>query len=205
MLILVPTELEAAPLRDLGLRMEIIGMGPVEAAVSAYEIFQQEKSQVAFLAGLAGAYPESGLSVGDLVLAIEEAFGDLAICYPERLGTFGKKLPVKNRLSLRSPYLEKAVCILEENEFHPEVGPLVTVCCATRDPERALLFGRRYAALAENMEGFGVALAAEKAGVTLIELRTISNLLEKPEDPWETERALSALKEALRCLSKNWR
>ena len=205
MLVLIPTELEAKPLRELGLRIEIVGLGPVEAALSAYEVFQQEKPRVAVLAGIAGGYPESGLAVGDPVLASEEAFGDLAICYPERLGTFSQKFPVKNRLSLRSPYLEKAACILGENGFHPQVGPLVTVCCATRDPERALLFGRRYAALAENMEGFGVALAAEKVGVALIELRTISNFLEKPEDPWETERALSILKEALRCLSKNWR
>jgi len=204
MLILVPTELEASPLRDLGLRLEIVGMGPVEAAVSAYEVFQTQKPRVALLAGLAGAYPEKGLSAGDLVLATEEAFGDLAICFPERPRAFHQRLPVKNRLSLRSPYLEKVVAMLEEGGLCPEVGPLVTVCCATRDPARALIFGRRYAALAENMEGFGVAFSAQKLGVTLIELRAISNLLEKPEDPWETEKALSALKEALRCLSKNW-
>ncbi len=205
MLILVPTELESSPFKDLGLSVEIVGMGPVESALSAYEIFKSRSPRVAFLAGLAGAYPERELACGDLVLATEEIFGDLAVCYPERVVPFSQELPVCNRVSPRSPYLEKVICLLEEGGISLEAGSLVTVCCASRDPDRSLLFGRRYEALAENMEGFGVGLAAQRTGVYLIEIRAISNLLEKPEDPWEVDKALGALKEAFECLKKSWK
>ncbi|QJA06492.1 futalosine hydrolase [Thermosulfurimonas marina] len=205
MLLLVPTETEASPLREAGIPLEIVGFGPVESALRAAEILSRQRPELAVLAGLAGAYPERGLAPGDLVVATEEVFGDLALCFPEGLRPLSRKLPQRERLSLRGPWLEKAITILEKEGQEVEAGPLVTVCCASRDVARARLLALRHRALAENMEGFGVALAAERAGVPLLELRAISNLLEKPEDPWEIEKALYALKEALLCLWRNLR
>jgi len=202
MLLLVPTEMEAAPLKEAGLSLEIVGFGPVEAALKAAEILARRRPKLAVLAGLAGAYPERDLAVGDLVLATEEVFGDLALCFPEGLRPLSRKLPRRERLSLRGPWQEKALALLEKGGLPVEAGPLVTVCCASRDVARARLLALRHGALAENMEGFGVALAAEGLGIPLLELRAISNLLERPEEPWETERALEVLKEALLCLWK---
>ncbi len=205
MLVLVPTELEAEPLKGLAFDLRVIGFGPVEAALSALEILSKVRPPVVFLSGIAGAYPETGLSPGDLVVATEEIFGDLALCFPGHLGVFGKHLPVTNRVHLGSPWLERALNLLEERGLPFEAGPMVTVCCATRDPDRGRLLQRRHQALAENMEGFAVARAARRLGIPLVEIRAVSNLLERPEDPWETEKALSSLKEALLWLSKNFK
>ncbi len=199
MLILVPTELEAQPLKARGLEVHVVGMGPVEAGLSALEILKKNTGTLVLLAGLAGAYPRSGLVPGDLVLASEEIFGDLAICGPF-IRPFARGLPVRNRIPLRSPYLEKAQVLLESLEEGVRVGPMVTVCCATRTRERAEILEIRHGALAENMEGFAVARAAEKCGATLIEVRSVSNLLADPEAPWEKEKALESLAEALVCL-----
>ncbi|RUM89685.1 MAG: futalosine hydrolase [Thermodesulfatator sp.] len=205
MLILVPTELEAAPLREVGLMVEIVGLGPVESALNAAEVLARKRPRLAILAGLAGAYPQRGLSPGELVLATEESFGDLARCFPEVLRPLPPHLPRREKVDLRGPWLEKVLALLERHEYPVEIGPLVTVCCATRDVSRARLLALRHRALAENMEGFGVGLAAERMGVPLVELRAISNLLEEPEEPWEAEKALKVLREALLCLQTNWR
>ena len=199
MLVLVPTEQEAAPLREAFPALEVIGVGPVEAALRTSEILRERQPSLILLCGLAGAYPATPLSLGDLVLASEEIFGDLGLCFPVPPG-FAP--PVEFRVSLRGPWLEKIQACLSEEGLEAAYGPLVTVCCTSRDPERARLLGHRYAALAENMEGFAVARAARKAGVPLVELRAVSNLLENPEAPWDTRKALQTLQEALRCLAR---
>ncbi len=200
MLILVPTEIEAKPLKEAGIKVTIVGFGPVEAAINAYRILQGQKGPV-FLVGLGGAYPKSGLKPGDLALANKEVFGDFGICRQNFENVF-LNFPVHQVCHLNHPFVEKIAFLLEREGFTIETGTFVTVCCATRDPERGLRFALRYSAIVENMEGFAVAMAAHFLGLPLIELRVISNLIHEPERPWEIEKALNQLKEALLCLKK---
>ena len=201
MLVLVPTEIEARPLRRLGLSIEIVGFGPVEAALNAYRLLQGRKAPV-FLVGLGGAYPGSGLKPGDLALATEEIYGDLAVCQEHLLRDFAPGLPVKKVCPLVHPLAEKAALLLEEAGFDLELGPFVTVSCATRDPFRGEILAFRYSAIVENMEGFAVARVAQEMDLPLIELRAVSNLIEDPGRPWEIDKALKRLGEALRCLRR---
>ena len=200
--LLVPTEIEARILRELGLFPRVIGMGPVEAALTAYKALEEASGPVV-LAGIGGAYPGSGLEVGDLALATCEYFGDFGACYERFTKDFAGHLPARKECSLRGPLLEKAALLLEEGGFGPACGPFVTVCCATRDPERGRVFALRHqGALIENMEGFAVARAAESLGLPLLELRAVSNLIAEPERPWEIEKALWRLGKALLFLQK---
>ena len=201
MLVLVPTETEAAPLRKLSLTLKIIGVGTVEAALSTLKILKTQRPGLAFLCGLAGAYPASGLTFGDVVLATEEIFGDLGLCFPKV--TF--KPSIEYRISLRNPWLEKVQALLFKTGLEVAYGPMVTVCCTSREPKRAQLLSRRYAALAENMEGFAVARAAREVGVALVEIRAISNLLGGPEVVWDREKAFKALQETLACLNRTFK
>ncbi len=196
MLILVPTVLEAEPLKRAGLAVDVIGFGPVEAALGALRALKDVQAPV-FLVGIGGAYPQTNLFPGQLVLATEEHFGDLAACYSGVEGPVGLGLQVPRSCDLRNPLLEKVYWLLRERGFPVESGPFVTVCCATKDQARASRLGLRYAALVENMEGFAVARVAQERGVPLIELRAVSNLLARPDDPWQVEGALKTLKEAL--------
>ena len=200
-LILVPTELEARPLREMGLEVEVIGMGPIEAAVNSYKLLTREDPDLVLLVGVGGAYPESGLGLGDLAVASGEFFGDFGICYRLIEGDFVQTLDVQKEQKFNHPLLEKALSILEEGGFEVAFGPFVTVCCATRDPLRAQTLATRYrGALVENMEGFAVARVALEVGVVFFELRSISNLVDDPERPWEIEKALLNLGEALKWL-----
>nr|WP_093715621.1 futalosine hydrolase [Actinacidiphila alni] len=74
-------------------------------------------------------------------------------------------------------------------------GPLLTVSTVTGSAERtAELTGRHPHAVAEAMEGFGVAEAAAACGVPCLEIRTVSNTVgPRDRDAWRIGDALAAL------------
>jgi futalosine hydrolase len=58
-------------------------------------------------------------------------------------------------------------------------------------------------AIAEGMEGYGVAIAAQQAGVPFAELRTISNIIgPRDRESWQIGDALSALTKAAAMLAR---
>lgn len=204
-LVLVPSALEAKILSDLPLELYLTGVGPVEAAISAYEIFFEKRPSLAFLTGFAGAYPKSDLEVGNVIVATCEKFVDLGRKYETHLAPLPEHLSALNYCSLNHAYTEKLIYLLEVNGFSPQVGPLATVCSASFDAKRAKFIERKFQVLAENMEGFGVALSAKKFKVYLLEVRVISNLLKEPEKKWRIEKASQVLREVWKCIVQNWK
>ncbi len=81
-------------------------------------------------------------------------------------------------------------------------GTVLTASTVTGSAEHArVLTDRHPGALAEAMEGFGVAEAAAAHGVPVLEVRAVSNPV-GPRDraAWQIGRALAALEEAFRAL-----
>ncbi|AWL86947.1 futalosine nucleosidase [Streptomyces sp. TSRI0445] len=74
-------------------------------------------------------------------------------------------------------------------------GPVLTVSTVTGSAERAgALLAAHPGALAEAMEGFGVAEAAARAGVPVLEVRAVSNAVgPRDRDAWRIGDALAAL------------
>ena len=82
-------------------------------------------------------------------------------------------------------------------------GPVLSVSTVTGTAARAAALRTRYPdAVAEGMEGFGVAVAAAAAGIPFAELRTISNPI-GPRDraAWRIPDALAALAAAATALA----
>ena len=76
-----------------------------------------------------------------------------------------------------------------------------TTVTGTADRAAALL-ARHPEAVAEAMEGFGVAAAASRAGTAFAELRTISNPVgPRDRDSWRLTEALAALEAAAGALA----
>ncbi len=202
---LVPSNLEAEFLKDLPLDLYIIGVGPVDAALSAYEIFLEKKPNIAFLTGFAGAYPQSEMQVGDVVVGTCEKFVDFGRKYETHITPLPENIPTWDYCPLTHIFTEKMIYFLEINGFNPNGGPLGTVCSATYDRKRAYFIGEKFQVLAENMEGFGVARAARRLKVFLLEIRVISNLLDQPEREWEIEKAGKVLREVWECIVRDWK
>ncbi len=203
--VLVPSEFEADALKGLNLDLNIVGFGPVESALFSYQILLTEKPKIAFLTGWAGAYPETELAVGDVVVATQEVFADFGRKYKTHYASFPENFKVCNTLSLSHAFTEKAINLLEEANFKVTAGIFATVCASTYDVDRAYFIREKYNAIAENMEGFGVAKACEKLNVYLVEIRVISNLLSQPEVDWDKKKASEVLKEVWKCIIKDWK
>jgi futalosine hydrolase len=140
--------------------------------------------------GVAGAYPGSGLAVGDLALATEEVYADTGVLAPEgwlsteaiglalaRVGgrEYGNAFPL-------DPGLVRAALRVVEEAAWREPRPLIA---AGRCLTSSLVTGRaadagalagRWHALAESMEGAAAAHVCALHGVPFLEVRGISNL-----------------------------
>lgn len=203
-LILVASSIEYDYLKDLSKEIFQIGCGIVEAGLGSFEILSKNPCcKLVVLAGIGGAYPGSGLLPGDIALAYREIWVD----FGRRYKTHYTDLPTGvtscsiEKLSLR--YTEKAFSVLLEKGFRVEAGNFATVCACSYDKKIAEFFFKRFEVIVENMEGFAVARVCQKLGIPLIEVRAISNIIAENRAFWKVDKALKALKEALRCLLKN--
>ncbi len=214
MLIVYATREEAEHLRQKALGREVwrgrerlfgsgwrgleLGVGKANAAatLAAYLETHPEEERV-LLIGIAGAYPGSGLTAGELVLAGEEIQADL--------GTASGLEP------LGFPAVEVAG---QRYYNHFPADPIWTAELLTRwrlEPrtfltrdrvsesrEEAAELARRWGAVVENMEGAAVAQTALLFGVAWAELRAISNEAGvRDKDRWDFAGALSAIARAL--------
>jgi len=201
--VIVATEHEAELLRPLGLHVHVSGIGPVSAALTTQEVIWSDHPDLLVSAGIGGAYPGSGLAPGDVVIASEmiyaglgardgDAFLDLeALGFPLLPGTFN-----------RFPAWEGARAWAER--AGAAYGPVLTLETVTGDAATAAaLTARHPGALAEGMEGAGVAHAARRAGLPAVEVRGVSNAV-GPRDraAWRIPEALKAVRNALRQLPK---
>jgi len=148
-------------------------------------------------AGIAGGFADRA-EVGSTVLASRSVAADLGADSPDgflSLATLGfgqSTMDVdKEMLTRMRSALPAAV-----------VGDVLTVATVTGTAEgAAAILARWPGAVAEAMEGFGVATAAAQEGVAFAELRTISNPI-GPRDraSWRIRDALAALTQAASAL-----
>ncbi|MFF8536740.1 futalosine hydrolase [Streptomyces sp. SAS_267] len=143
-------------------------------------------------AGIAGGF-QPGAPVGSLVVADDIVAADLGAEAPEGF------LPVTElgfgTVSHRPPesLVREAAAVTAGH-----VGTVLTVSTVTGSAARAAeLRARHPRALAEAMEGFGVAEAAAAHGVPVLEIRAVSNPV-GPRDraTWRIGDALTALTDA---------
>jgi futalosine hydrolase len=181
-----------------------VGVGPAAAAAGTARLLTRAAAtgtryRAVLSAGIGGGFgPRIG--VGGTALATRSVAADLGADSPagflslDELGFGTASYDADTALLVALRYaLPEAVA-----------GPVLTVSMTTGTAAGTAEITRRYPdAVAEAMEGFGVAVAAAGAGVAFAEIRTISNLI-GPRDrgAWRIGRALAALTEAGRALGK---
>ena len=199
-LILIPSQLEYNALEDLfkklGFEVEKCGVGVVHSAIQSYKILKKYKPEIVILTGLAGGYPEKGLCIGDIIIASKEIWADAG---KKEKGSYNKlsdELEMITEITVSKDIL---------NFFHMpkeitiKIGAMCTVCACSYEEQRAIDFSKKYNALAENMEGFGVALSAKELGIPFAEVRAISNLLGDCNNFWDIEKAFKNLSFFWKC------
>src|SRR5688572_30741664 len=197
LLLCVATDLEAGVLREWlphapHTRMVRMGVGPVNAAHAVTVAILQDKPAAIVVCGVGGAYPSSGLRVGDVVSADVECYGDLGAASPAGF------LDMK---ALGFPVIESPTLY---NDLPMQLFPtdrhlkFVTVSTCTGTDAAARAIEARTAGAVENMEGAAVAHVAHLYRIPVGEVRGISNIVtDRDTKAWRLKDAAVAAQEAL--------
>lgn len=159
------------------------GVGPVNAA---YAAATQEASSIV-VCGVGGAYPGSGLDLGDVACAESEHYADLGVEGEYDMRALGFEVAAGhfNRLPLSLYPAER------------RVGFVTSATCTATD-ERAAELARRTGGAIESMEGAAVVHVALLRGLPVGEVRGVSNLAGKRDRAsWRLKEAARAAQEAL--------
>jgi len=198
LLLCVATPLEGAILQhrfgaDATTRVIVMGVGPVNAAHAVTLVLAGDTPGAIMVCGVGGAYPSSGLRVGDVVCADSECYGDLGAASPSGF------LDMK---ALGFPVVTSPVALF--NDLPMQVFPsdrrakfvTMTTCTGTAAAARAIEL--RTGGAVENMEGAAVAHVAHLHGVPVGEVRGISNIVtDRDTSTWRLKEAAAAAQEAV--------
>ncbi|MCX6382189.1 MAG: hypothetical protein NT023_22385 [Armatimonadetes bacterium] len=124
--------------------------------------------------GIAGAYPNSGLQIGDVVMGTSEVYGDVGFELPEP----PYFQTIADSRFAGSLYAEPFPLERFEEWITPTLywGRGVTVNTCTGSERIGLLRESGFQASFETMEGAAVAQVARQFGIPVCEIRAISNI-----------------------------
>lgn len=185
----------------------VTGVGPVAAALRAGELLERHPAAVGIVnLGICGSF-DPRAALGSVCVASAEVWPEYGVhCTDGAEEPFGFQMlqdfplcPV-NRLTL-DPSAAACAMGLRLPEGWPR-GASLTVAGVSGDPQRAALLLARHDAATENMEGFGLALAAHRKGIAFLEVRTVSNPVGvRDKARWNFRLALDALESVLPTLT----
>ena len=186
LLLVAATEGEMAPVRKaLGQKNDIVylvtGVGPLETTLhlTRFLVRNGKKISKVMNIGVAGAYIDSGPQLLDICLAEWELLGDFGICGNGEIIPFAQHdLQPPVRFDLQSSLLQQAEDIFAHHDIEYSKGSFLTVNCTSGTAARGLFLRDRYQAICENMEGAAVARVCEEFGISCLEMRCVSNLVE---------------------------
>ncbi|WP_405389346.1 futalosine hydrolase [Streptomyces sp. NBC_01102] len=172
------------------------GAGPAAAAAAAaFALAAAPASEpygLVVSAGIGGGFSPAA-PVCSLVVATDIVAADLGAETPEGF------VPVTGLGFGRDSFLPPAALVRDVVAATGAVpGPVLTVSTVTGSAARtAALLAAHPGAVAEAMEGFGVAEAAARLGVPVLEIRAVSNTVgPRDRDAWRIGEALAVLTEA---------
>jgi len=212
LLLLSPTQFEAAFLKgrkfDYQGRAGIkgqgwvwleCGIGKVNTAMTLSAYAQRHKVEKVLLFGIAGAYADSGLQIGDAVLAEKEIQADLglknggmkAMGFPTLTieAIHASPLQFHNRFPLDKVF----TCDLQA-KTGLRVANFLTRDLVSENPSEARQLALKWEADVENMEGAAFAQACLWLSLKGAELRSVSNIAGiRDKSQWRIKQAVEAL------------
>ena len=201
-----------------GRRVALIeaGIGTTNTAQALTAVLQTREVGLVIQTGIGGAYPSSGMKVGDVAVATEEILGEFGIVDQSGWSdgqTIGIPLlkadpPIYNHIqldeSLASQSLSAAEVVADQATVTAGAGAFLTVQNVTGTDEQANILDKRFKALCENMEGAAAAQVCHLYDVPFTEIRGISNLVESRDlKKWNIPAATSIAQSAVVQLIKS--
>jgi len=163
------------------------GIGTANCASAVSLLLHIFSPSLLVMTGCAGAYPGSGLRIGDLAVATREIFADTGVLRAEGMRDMRymglpllerNGVPSFNDFPLSTQLLNLARSSAAARGIALHAGSFLTVSACSGTLVRGEELRARYGAICENMEGAAAALVAARFGVDLLEVRGISNHVE---------------------------
>lgn len=188
-----------AQVRGLRVGLGTTGVGLASAALSLGAFMGISRASKAVMVGTCGAFPGTGLRIGDLVVVSSEALSELGVVAGAGIGDAREMDPLglRQEISLSeelvAPLLQAGGQVGKTHS-----GKILTVVGSSNSISRAKARRGRFDALAENMEGYALALAGSKLGFQVGEIRCVSNLAGRRDRSfWALEQAQQKAQMAL--------
>ncbi len=192
LLVVTAVEAERSAIAQGGVDVVTVGVGMAAAAAATAASLQREGPVDGVVCvGIGGGID---VPLGGVALATASVAADLGAEAPDEPGGFLSL----DQLGFGSSTVEcDATLVQKLRQRLPEAvpGKILTVATVTGTAARVTQLRQRHPdAVAEAMEGFGVACAAAHAGVPFAEVRAVSNVV-GPRDraAWRIPDALAAL------------
>ncbi|MGO9014860.1 MAG: futalosine hydrolase [Dissulfurispiraceae bacterium] len=165
----------------------ICGVGKTNASHGTTLLLERFGPDHVYSIGVAGAYPGSGLNIGDVAVAENEFYGDEGILTESGFHTIeALGMPL---VSVRgNEYYNKFPLVVPEAfKGSRSKGNFVSVSTCTGTLSKAIELEKRFNAICENMEGAAVAHICALNNIPVSEIRGISNIIGTREaSPLET-------------------
>ncbi len=196
--------------------LAVSGIGKVNAAHAVARLIHEYSPAVIMNIGIGGAYPSSGLRIGDVAIAEKEIYGDEGVLLKD--GFHGMELigiplvkkgrknyfnafPLDRKLAIKAGKAARRITH-HASRITVKKGTFLTLSTCTGTKKRALELERCFSALCENMEGAAIAHICTLYGVPMIGMRGISNMVgDRDRSKWNITLAAENCQEAvLECI-----
>jgi len=183
----------------------ISGIGKTNASHAATIIMEKFAPSLVINFGIGGAYPSSGLKIGDIAVTTKEVYGDEGLLLKDGFHTadvIGIPLLQKgskkyfNEFSLDKNLIKNAARYfkLAPNPYplipKIKIGSFLTVSTCTGTDKKAKELEEKFKTICENMEGAAVAHICAMYGVPMLEVRGISNIVgDRDKSKWDIKTA----------------
>jgi futalosine hydrolase len=204
-LLVTPTDkeldaLQAGVASEIDFTSLVCGVGPLESSVVLHKFLSgtDVDFEGVLLAGIGGAFVGGGADILDVCLATSEVFGDIGICYPDRIEPLDHSFAPQSTFIFNPNLLASAGRIFSESKVKYREGVFVTVSSVSGTKIRGDYLQNRFSAICENMEGAGIARVCQEFNLPCLEVRCISNMvLDRAEQVWDVDGALGCCSKAV--------
>ena len=173
--------------------VSVLGVGLVEFSKNLTTLLLQETFDQIVLLGIAGAYKNSGLSLGEVVFVTSECVGDLGIENPDFSFTPWHAVAHENLKTYQA----------DLKKIPDYIKPLkqvfgVSLNCTTGSEKVAKSRESLFQASVESMEGAAFYSIGNAFQIPCFEIRAISNFVtHRDKSSWKIKEALQALKQTI--------
>ena len=155
----------------------ICGVGKTNASHGTTLLLERFGPNHVYSIGVAGAYPGSGMNIGDVAVGESEFYGDEGILTESGFHTIDALGITLVSVSGNEYYNKFPLVVPEAFKGCKSKGNFVSVSTCTGTRSRAIEMEMRFHAICENMEGAAVAHICALNNIPVTEIRGISNII----------------------------